>query len=212
MPSSPPPPPPPTPVVAPLPGRDPARLLARTLDEWGGAEDVWLFAYGSLIWRPEFDFAERRPARVRGWHRALAMWSRVNRGTPAQPGLVFALLSGGSCRGVVFRIPRAAVADTLTTLWQREMVTGTYEPRWLACDTPDGPVRALAFTLSRRSPGHTGRLPDDEIRRIFATARGRYGSTLDYARLTSESLRAIGIEDRALARLLRLSQADAGPG
>ena len=85
-------------------------MLERVIAEWGGHDDLWLFGYGSLIWRPEFEFAERRPARVHGWHRALKMWSRVNRGTVANPGLVFGLLSGGSCHGMVFRIPADASA------------------------------------------------------------------------------------------------------
>ena len=74
--------------------RDPARLLAHTLDGWGKQGDVWIFGYASLIWRPEFDAVEERPAMVHGWHRALAMRSRVNRGTPECPGLVFALVPG----------------------------------------------------------------------------------------------------------------------
>ena len=185
-------------------GRDAAAMLARALQEWGGHDDLWLFGYASLIWRQDFDFAERRPARVQGWHRALKMWSRVNRGTPECPGLVFGMLPGGSCRGVVFRIPAHDVASTLSTLWLREMPNPVYDPRWLACQTPQGAVRALAFTLSRKSPNHTGVLPDDEYRRIFAQARGRYGTTLDYARATLEELERHGIRDRALARLLKL--------
>ena len=143
-----------------------------------------MFGYGSLIWRPEFDFVERRPALVHGWHRALKMWSRINRGTPEQPGLVFGLLSGGSCRGMVFRVPRADGLETLGRLWLREMPTGVYDPRWLDCHTPGGPVRSLAFTLSRRSPNYTGVLDDEHYRSIFRQARGRYGSSIDYARQT----------------------------
>src|SRR3954464_3834173 len=86
------------------PLRDPVALLQKVLHEWGGHEDLWVFGYGSLIWKPDFDYAERRPAKGLGWDRALKMWSRVNRGTPECPGLVFGLLSGGSCQGVVFRI------------------------------------------------------------------------------------------------------------
>jgi len=184
--------------------RDVAAMLARALHEWGGQQDLWLFGYASLIWRPDFDFAERRPARVQGWHRALKMWSRVNRGTPECPGLVFGLLPGGSCQGVVFRIPAAEVADMLATLWVREMPNGVYDPRWLSCHTPQGTVQALAFTLSRQSPNHTGVLSDAEYRRVFAQARGRYGTTLDYARATHDELQRHGIRDRALARLLML--------
>lgn len=188
------------------PYRDPVPMLEKALSEWGGQDDLWVFGYGSLIWRPDFDFAERRPALVHGWHRALKMWSRINRGTPERPGLVFGLLSGGCCRGVVFRIPRQHGADTLAQLWRREMATAVYDPRWLHAQTPEGPVRALAFTLSRRSPSHTGELSEEEYRAIFALATGIYGTTFDYAHRTLEELRRHDIRDRNLEKLLRLIQ------
>ncbi len=193
------------------PVRDPQPMLERVIDEWGGHDDFWVFGYGSLIWRPEFDFAERRPARVHGWHRALKMWSRVNRGTVENPGLVFGLLSGGSCRGVVFRIPRADALETLGRLWLREMPTGVYDPRWLECVTPGGKVRALAFTLSRRSPNFTGELTEARYREIFASATGRYGTSLDYAYQTLVELQRHAIHDTALARLIRLAHSDLAP-
>lgn len=186
------------------PLRDPQAMLERALAEWGGDEDLWIFGYGSLIWRPDFAFEERRPARVHGWHRALKMWSRINRGTPERPGLVFGLLTGGCCRGVVFRIARDQGAATLTQLWKREMVTAVYDPRWLSAETPQGPVRALAFTLSRKSPSHTGELTEEEYRAIFAFASGIYGTTLDYAHRTHEELMRHDIRDRNLEKLLRL--------
>jgi cation transport protein ChaC len=189
-------------VQLPRPVRDPLPMLRATLDEWGGHDDLWIFGYASLIWRPDFDFEERRPALVRGWHRALRMWSRINRGTPDVPGLVFALLTGGSCHGVVFRVRRAQVRAVLQTLWEREMPTGVYDPRWLLCTTSHGPVRALAFTLSRHSPNFTGTLSPAQYRHIFTHARGRYGTAQDYARQTYEALRAHGIRDRALEALL----------
>ena len=188
--------------------RDPQPLLADTLTQWGGDRDLWVFGYGSLIWRPDFDFVERRAARVHGWHRALKMWSRVNRGNPQAPGLVFALLSGGSCRGMAFRIATDVGAATLAKLWLREMPTGVYDPRWLDCTTPEGPVRALAFTLSRQSPNFTGELSDAQYRAVFSSAIGRYGSTIDYARQTLEELHRHAIRDRALARLVALAEAE----
>jgi cation transport protein ChaC len=188
------------------PLRDPAAMLEASLAEWGGDEDLWIFGYGSLIWKPDFDFAERRPARVHGWHRALKMWSRINRGTPERPGLVFGLLSGGCCRGVVFRIARRHGGEVLAQLWKREMVLGVYDPRWLLADTPQGRVRALAFTLSRKSPSHTGELSEEEYRAIFAFATGIYGTTLDYAHRTHEELKRHDIRDRNLEKLLRLIQ------
>ena len=163
-----------------------------------------MFGYASLIWRPDFDFTERHATRAHGWHRALAMWSRVNRGTPEQPGLVFALLPGGSCQGMAFRVPSSHAEDVFDALWAREMPSGVYDARWLPCATPHGTVSALAFTLSRRSPSFTGELAPEQYRHIFRHASGRYGTTLDYARRTLETLRAHGIHDRRLRTLLAL--------
>ena len=196
----------------PRPLRDPKPMLDRVIHEWGGHQDFWVYGYGSLIWRPDFDFAERRPARVHGWHRALKMWSRVNRGTPENPGLVFGLLSGGSCRGMAFRIPQSDALETLGRLWLREMPTGVYDPRWLDCVTPGGTVRALAFTLSRRSPNFTGELSDARYREIFSSAVGRYGSSLDYAQQTLQELQRHAIHDAALARLIKLAAEEVAAG
>jgi cation transport protein ChaC len=192
--------------------RDPARLLDHALRAWGGHGDVWVFGYASLIWRPEFEAAEERAATVHGWHRALAMRSRINRGTPECPGLVFALVPGGSCRGRAYRIEQARAETELARLWAREMPSGVYDPKWLACRTPGGVVRGLAFTLSRRSPSHTGRLPENELLEIFRTANGRYGSTLAYLVETAHSLRSCGIRDRDVERLVALARRHALAG
>ncbi len=186
--------------------RDPRRLLDRTLDAWGQSGDVWIFGYASLIWKPEFEAAEDRAATVHGWHRALAMRSHINRGTKECPGLVFALVPGGSCRGRAYRIEQPRVEAELERLWNREMLTGVYDPKWLACRTPHGVVRGLAFTLNRRSPSHTGALPDGELIEILRTANGRYGSTLSYLVETERSLRTCGIRDRDVERLVALAR------
>ena len=178
--------------------------------QWGGKTDLWVFGYASLIWRPEFAFAEQRFAMVHGYHRALKMWSTYNRGTPEQPGLVFGLLPGGCCKGMVFRIPRGQVAGALGPLWEREMPNAVYTPRWLRCTTSHmngrqgnlADVTALAFTLPKSSPDHTGELSIDAYRKIFACASGRYGTTRDYAQLTYEGLKKVGIDDKALGALL----------
>jgi glutathione-specific gamma-glutamylcyclotransferase len=165
--------------------------------------DLWVFAYASLIWRPEFEPAEQRLAKVYGHHRALKMWSRINRGTHERPGLVFALLPGGSCQGMAMRIPRDDVELALLRLWQREMPTDTYTPRWLPAHTDEGTVQALAFTLPRHHPQITGTLTPQQYATIFAHSRGRYGTTLDYALETLHGLQAMGLADAALARLLK---------
>ena len=183
--------------------------IACTLDELqtqhSAGQDLWVFGYASLIWRPEFEALEAHLTRVHGWHRALKMWSRVNRGSPECPGLVFALLRGGSCAGMVYRVAADAAQDVLGRLWAREMPMAVYEPRWLPCPTPHGTVRALAFTLPHRHPSHTGTLSDARLREIFRHAVGRFGSTRDYAEHTLQALREIGIEDRALAQLIHIA-------
>jgi len=185
--------------------RDPAPMLEAARRQWRHRRELWVFGYASLIWRPEFDAAEHRPAVVHGWHRALRMRSRVNRGTPQQPGLVFALLPGGSCRGVVYRLAPQRADEELERLWAREMPTGVYDPRWLPCRTAHGVVHALAFTLSRRSEAYMGRLADEQMVEILRHARGRYGTTLAYLADTASALEQHGVHDREVRRLMRLA-------
>ena len=180
-------------------------LLQQTQAEWGGQRDLWVFGYASLIWRPEFESVEHLPATVHGWHRALRLRSRSHRGTPDQPGLVFALMRGGSCQGVAFRIAAARAAEELQRLWRREMDSGVYDPRWLPCRTAHGVVPALGFTLHRGSPHDAGRLSDDELLGILRAAKGCYGSTLQYLLNTANCLRERRVHDREIERLVRLA-------
>jgi cation transport protein ChaC len=159
-----------------------------------------------LIWRPEFEADEHLAALVHGWHRAFRMRSRVNRGTPERPGLVFALVPGGSCRGVVFRIRRERADTELQRLWVREMPTGVYDPRWVPCRTERGVVHALAFTLSRRSPQYVSDVSDEEMLHILRAATGRYGSTLQYLVETANALPRHGVRDREVERLVQLAR------
>lgn len=186
--------------------RHPANQLARIRAEWGGQRELWVFGYASLIWRPEFDAVEQRPATVYGYHRALEMKSTVNRGTPECTGLVFALVPGGSCRGMAYRMDPSRANDELERLWVREMPTGVYDPKWLPCRTAQGTVHALAFTLSRNSPSYVGPQDDERMLEILRTACGRYGTTLDYLVGTAASLRGCGIRDREVERLVALAR------
>lgn len=188
--------------------RCPQAALQQLRKQWAdvGSGERWVFGYASLIWRPEFEAAEHRPAVVHGWHRALRMRSRVNRGTPQQPGLVFALLPGGACRGVAYRLRAESSEAELERLWAREMPTGVYDARVLACRTAQGSVPALAFTLSRSSEACLTRLPDAEVLHILRHARGRYGSTLDYLTETAGALRERGVKDREIERLMSLAR------
>ena len=104
------------------------------------------------------------------------------------------------------RVGREQASEVLEALWQREMPTGVYDPRWLPCVTPHGRVRALAFTLSRKSPQHTGRLSDNQMLDILRHARGRYGTTLEYLVCTARCLAERGVRDREIERLLALTR------
>ncbi len=182
------------------------RSMQRALQDWQGDRDLWVYAYGSLIWNPAFDFNERRLSTLKGHHRSLCLWSRVNRGTPETPGLVFGLDRGGSCRGMTFRIPASKVSATFEALWRREMLTGAYHPRWLRCETEQGFVNALAFVIDRTNPGYVKGLPEQQTVDIVARASGRYGPCVDYVVQTHEALRQVGIQDKRLARLAQRLQ------
>jgi cation transport protein ChaC len=177
--------------------------LERTLGGWDRARDLWLFGYGSLIWNPGMPTVEAARSKVHGYHRGLYLWSRVNRGTPEQPGLVLALDRGGSCSGIAFRLAAEGAMPHLEALWQREMAMGSYRPAWLPCQLVDGRrVEALAFVMRREVPSYTGKLPDEIVQMVFECASGRYGTTLDYVSRTAAALRETGIPDRALEALL----------
>ena len=169
---------------------------------------VWLFAYGSLIWRPECSAAERRRARVHGYHRGLYLWSHEHRGTPERPGLVFGLDRGGSCAGFAYRLPQEDLENSLLALWKREMPYPSYRPHWLNCRLEDGTkVQALGFVLERHLPSYAGNLPDNLLTQILDSASGRFGSTRDYVEQTVSALRNHAMPDKNLeARLKRCHQ------
>lgn len=180
-----------------------ASSIQAMLADWNGIDDVWVFGYGSLIWRPGFAWQERRLATVRGYHRSLCLWSHDHRGSPDAPGLVFGLDRGGCCRGVAFRVAAADVPDVFDALWRREMPTGAYVPRWLACATSAGPVRGLVFLLNRDCRYYAGALSEDLLMAAVRRAVGQSGPCLDYVIETEKALRACGIDDGRLAALVR---------
>ncbi len=169
---------------------------------------VWLFAYGSLLWNPTIRLTAQRPATVQGWHRAFCLATRAGRGTPDKPGLLLGLRPGGACAGAVLRVPEDGLEHELDVLWRREMVTGSYTPRWLAADDAAGRRlgTALAFTIEDTSHSYAGDLPEVEIVERLATAGGELGTCADYLFRTCEGLRRIGVSDPALERTAALVQ------
>ncbi|MCX7893657.1 MAG: gamma-glutamylcyclotransferase [Burkholderiales bacterium] len=177
------------------------RSLQAVLASPHHAGDLWLFAYGSLVWNPVLSYAERRLVTVHGYHRRFCLWSRINRGTPESPGLVLGLDRGGRCTGVAYRIPAREVEIELRLLWRREMLLGSYEPRWVLARSGRDTLRALAFVVDRTRSGYVGRLPDDEVVAILKRSRGRLGTGLDYLLRTADGLAEAGVRDPYVARL-----------
>lgn len=169
--------------------------------------DVWLFGYGSLIWNPVLAYAERRLATVHGYHRSFCLWSRINRGTPECPGLVLGLQRGGRCTGVAYRLPQREAELDLRLLWRREMLLGSYEPRWVQASGPDGKFRALAFVVDVRRSGYAGKLADEVVIDRLAAGCGKLGGGLDYLRQTIAGLEQSGIRDPYLLRLDAIARA-----
>jgi cation transport protein ChaC len=186
--------------------------LRATFGDRLGAEDVWVFAYGSLIWNPICRFAERRLAVLHGWHRRFCLWTSLGRGSPDRPGLMLALDRGGSCRGIAYRILAAEAELELDLLWRREMVSGSYCPRLVPIATPEGRIEALAFTINRCHPRYAGRLPEENVADIIAAAKGVLGPCAEYLVNTVDHLEALGLRDRGLQRLRdRLVASGNGP-
>lgn len=186
-----------------------AASLAATLES-RPAGDLWLFAYGSLIWNPVVHFVERRVATIQGWRRAFCLSSPGVCGTPDNPGLMLGLDQGGSCTGVALRIAEDVLADELSLLWRREMVANAYIPRWVDVfseESADPFGHAIAFTIDAAFPRYAGSLPEAKTVRRLATASGTLGSSAETLFRTRDGLRSLGVPDPTMERLATLVEA-----
>lgn len=169
--------------------------------------ETWVFGYGSLIWRPGFDYVERRSARLEGFRRAFCMASVRYRGTPEAPGLVLALdrAPGGVCAGVAYRIAPEASAATVAYLRERELVTYAYrEERHPVTFEDGGAVEAICYVVDRAHPQYRGGLSLEDQAAVIARAAGPMGRNAEYLTNTVESLAALGLADPELERLAAL--------
>ena len=198
-----------------------------TVDFDHANEDLWVFGYGSLMWRPGFSFEERVPARLIGLHRALCVYSFVHRGTPEKPGLVLGLDRGGACRGIAFRVDKAQRAATLAYLREREQVTHVYremmravtlhddkrhpddkrlspEEAALAAGAGERRVMALVYVVDRSHPQYAGRLDLAAQLHHVRQGHGRGGPNRDYVLETIKEIEAQGCFDAKLHRLAEM--------
>ena len=164
--------------------------------------DLWIFAYGSLMWRPDFGFAERHRAELVGYHRALCIWSHHYRGTVDMPGLVFGLDAGGSCTGLAYRIASSEAAATLAAVRQRELITNVYREIAAEVALADGrTVVAVTYAADRGHEQYVGTLAPEDTRRIVQQGSGVSGSNIDYVLSTYAHLRDLGVDDPVLDSL-----------
>ncbi len=180
--------------------------------------ELWVFGYGSLMWRPDFAHLERVPARLIGLHRALCVFSFVHRGTPERPGLVLGLDRGGMCRGIAFRVAASRRAETIAYLRAREQVTAVYLETVRQIELEDRErrkVRALCYTVDRSDVQYAGRLSLAERLHHVRQGHGRSGANRDYVLETVHALETLGYRETDLHlladRLKGLHQADAAP-
>ena len=172
---------------------------------WHG-QDIWLFAYGSLLWNPGFEVDEQMPAALHGWHRAFCIRLTRFRGTPEQPGLMMSLVPGGSCRGALYRIAGDRAMKVLRILWRREMTVKppTSPPRWVTARAGQTPVRAIVFAADRKGRNFVGGVTNEEIASVLSKAVGHWGSGAEYLMQTVDHLERLGIRDASLWNLQRL--------
>ncbi len=167
-------------------------------------EDIWVFAYGSLMWNPGFPHLEVRRGRLYGYHRRFCIYSHVYRGTPERPGLVLGLDLGGSCEGLVFRVPAGEASEVMDYLYARELVTEVYIPRWVRVATPDGEIRAASFVVDRAHHQYTGELELDATAELIRQGVGVSGPGIEYLRNTVHHMEALGLATGKLKRVLEM--------
>jgi cation transport protein ChaC len=174
--------------------------------------DLWVFGYGSLMWRPGFEFLEQVPARLIGERRALCVYSFDHRGTQEKPGLVLGLDRGGACRGIAFRVAASLRDSTIAYLRGREQTTHVYREVmrsvWLHDDARER-VSALTYVVDRSHVQYAGRLPLKEQLRIVQQGHGRSGNNRDYVLSTLRAIEAQGFRDEQLHRLALMLHDDA---
>jgi len=173
-------------------------------------DDLWVFAYGSLMWDPGFRFAEVRCALLPGYHRSFCLRSELGRGTPERPGMMAGLVEGGTCRGLAFRIAAPLVEAETRVLWKREMLMHAYEPTFVPVETAPGTVEALTFVINPAGRNFQPGMSVEETARYMAQGEGLYGTSLAYLENLAEHFESMGIEDEALFELLHQTRKCAG--
>jgi cation transport protein ChaC len=188
-----------------------ARPRAGTVVTGAPDVDFWVFAYGSLMWRPGFAFIRSAPATLRGYHRAFCIYSNHYRGTPERPGVVLGLDRGGACRGRAFLVAAAEAEPVVRYLHDREMITAVYTPRWLPAEIEGERRPAMTYVADRKHKSYAGKLDACDLVTLIRQGQGKSGTNRHYLEETVRHLDDLGIRESELHRLLRLvEEAEAG--
>ncbi len=183
---------------------DRADSIRQALAQAPSHDDVWIFAYGSLIWNPAIHFADRERVLVNGFHRSFCFWTVLGRGCEDNPGLMMGLEPGGECSGVAYRIDAAVLDTELDILFRRELMSYVYEPTWVdasLAETPEKTIKVLAFVVDPQHERFCGELDEETLVRHIATASGPIGRNCDYLFQLTEHLQELGFADESLLEL-----------
>jgi len=165
--------------------------------------DLWVFAYGSLMWDPALLFDEVRRATVIGHRRGMVLYDDFGaRGSPEAPGVMAGLVEGGTCDGVAFRIPAEIVDRETEILWRREMIAHCYIPAFLPARTAEGEIEVLGFVADPTAEMIRLDLTREQVVRCVATGEGVRGTSFDYLRNMLDHFAALRIEDPELSDLM----------
>ena len=174
---------------------------AEVISQFDISEDIWLFAYGSLLWNPTIRYKEIRQGTLYGFRRRFCLKTILGRGTPTCPGLMLALDYGGSCKGIVYRISRDISDNELKIIWDREMVSYSYIAKVVRLQTDMGPLKAITFAINRNGDKYFGALSDEDTADLIAFSDGPLGKGSDYLFETIGKLAEYGITDSHLNKL-----------
>ena len=184
--------------------RERGQSLQRTIELAPDPETISLFAYGSLIWRPCFEVQSRCKAILHGYRRDFCVFTVEARGAPDTPGLGLGLrVDSASCQGVLIPLPEDGRSEALTSIWEREMLTAVYQPKWVSVEVDSKITTALTFVVDELHPQCAGDLSEDDQAVMIGSAVGELGSCRDYLVNTIDALRNVGIHDLPLEGLLR---------
>ncbi|OED41169.1 hypothetical protein AB833_10465 [Chromatiales bacterium (ex Bugula neritina AB1)] len=181
-----------------------ARAIAETLSQAPSLDEVWIYAYGSLLWNPAIHVADTIKCTVDGYHRSFCFWTVLGRGCEENPGLMMGLEPGGSSNGLAYRIDAQVLDTEMDILFRREMMSYVYQPTWVEArlaEQPDKSIKVLAFVVDPEHERFCGGLDEATLIRHIATAAGPFGRNCDYLFQLMENLNELGFTDEAMAEL-----------